>query len=93
MLPARSPGGPMRSDALPARTTTIRDLTLFLLMLDGGPRPGEVLCLQLDNVSDGRRRATIPYSGPHRDPQWSRQRVRRTRSWCWLSVSGGRGQS
>jgi integrase/recombinase XerD len=31
------------------------DLAIVLLMLDGGLRPGEVLCLQLDDISYGRR--------------------------------------
>ena len=55
-LPIRLPR-PMKPDdvdALLASMTTIRDLALFLLMLDGGLRPGEVLCLQLDDVSYGR---------------------------------------
>jgi integrase len=55
-LPIRLPR-PMKPDevdALLASMTTIGDLALFLLMLDGGLRPGEVLCLQLDDVSYGR---------------------------------------
>ena len=30
---------------------------IVLLMLDGGLRPGEVLCLQLDDIAYGRRRS------------------------------------
>lgn len=46
-LPLRLPR-PMSTediDALLASLTTLRDLTIFLLMLGGGLRPGEVLCL------------------------------------------------
>lgn len=60
-LPLRLPR-PMSTediDALLASLTTLRDLAIFLLMLDGGLRPGEVLCLQLGDVSYGRRRLTI----------------------------------
>jgi integrase/recombinase XerD len=38
---------------------TARDLAIFLLMLDGGLWPGEVLCLQLKDLAYGRRRVTI----------------------------------
>jgi integrase len=38
--------------------TRLRDLAVFLLMLDGGLRPGEVLSLHLDDIS-GRRRLTV----------------------------------
>jgi len=38
-------------DALLASLTTMRDLAIFLLMLDGGLRPGEALCLQLDDIA------------------------------------------
>ena len=37
----------------------LRDLAVFLLMLDGGLRPGEVLSLHLDDISYGRRRVTV----------------------------------
>jgi integrase len=66
-LPIRLPR-PMKPDevdALLASTTTIRDLALLLLMLDGGLRPGVVLCLQLDDVSHGRRRVTIRNRDDH----------------------------
>ena len=39
--------------------STLRDLAVFLLMLDGGLRPAEVLLLHLDDISYGRRRVTI----------------------------------
>jgi integrase/recombinase XerD len=57
-LPLRLPR-PMSGEdikAVLASLTTLRDLAIFLLMLDGGLRPGEVLCLQLDDISYGRRR-------------------------------------
>jgi len=60
-LPLRLPR-PMSSEdiaAILASFTTLRDLAIFLLMLDGGLRPGEVLCLQLGDISYGRRRVTI----------------------------------
>jgi integrase/recombinase XerD len=66
-LPLRLPR-PMRTedvDALLASLTTLRDLSIFLLMLDGGLRPGEVLCLQLDDISYGRRRVTIRKRDDH----------------------------
>ena len=60
-LPLRLPR-PMTGEdveALLASITTLRDLAIYLLMLDGGLRPGEVLCLQLSDVSYARRRVTI----------------------------------
>ncbi|WP_028476996.1 tyrosine-type recombinase/integrase [Nocardia sp. CNY236] len=42
-----------------ASLTRLRDLAIFLLMLDGGLRPGEVLSLQIDDISYGRRRVVI----------------------------------
>ncbi|MEV7237211.1 tyrosine-type recombinase/integrase [Streptomyces sp. NPDC051020] len=43
----------------------LRDLAVFLLMLDGGLRPGEVLSLHLDDVSYGRRRVTVRKRDDH----------------------------
>jgi integrase len=66
-LPLRLPR-PMTSediDALLASIPTLRDLAIVLLMLDGGLRPGEVLCLQLGDVSYGRRRVTIRKRDDH----------------------------
>lgn len=37
-----------------ASLSRLRDLAMFLLMLDGGLRPGEVLSLQVDDISYGR---------------------------------------
>ncbi|MFE7430493.1 tyrosine-type recombinase/integrase [Streptomyces sp. NPDC057545] len=42
-----------------------RDLAIFLLMLDGGLRPGEVLSLHLSDISYGRRRVTIRKRDDH----------------------------
>jgi integrase/recombinase XerD len=43
----------------------LRDLAMFLLMLDGGLRPGEVLSLHLADVSYGRRRVTVRKRDDH----------------------------
>ena len=45
-------------EAFLASLSRLRDLAMFLLMLDGGLRPGEVLSLQVDDISYGRRRVT-----------------------------------
>ena len=52
-------------DAILASLTTLRDLASFVLMLDGGLRPGEVLCLQLADVFYGRRRVTVRKRDDH----------------------------
>jgi integrase/recombinase XerD len=78
-LPLRLPR-PMSSediDALLASLTTMRDLAIFLLMLDGGLRPGEVLCLQLEDVSYGRRRVTVRKRDDH--PRGARAKARHER--------------
>lgn len=68
-------------DALLGSMTTVRDLAIFLLMLDGGLRPGEVLCLQLEDVAYGRRRVTIRQRDDHpRGP--GRSRARNVSSIC-----------
>jgi integrase len=46
-------------EALLSGLRRLRDLAIFLLMLDGGLRPGEVLSLHLEDISYGRRRVTI----------------------------------
>jgi integrase len=46
-------------EALLSGLKRLRDLAMFLLMLDGGLRPGEVLSLHLEDISYGRRRVTI----------------------------------
>ncbi|GAA2748514.1 tyrosine-type recombinase/integrase [Kitasatospora cinereorecta] len=48
-----------------ASLTKLRDLAMFLLMLDGGLRPGEVLSLHLADLSYGRRRVTIGKRDDH----------------------------
>jgi len=78
-LPLRLPR-PMTSedvDALLASITTLRDLAILLLMLDGGLRPGEVLCLQLGDVSYGQRRVTIRKRDDH--PRGARAKARHER--------------
>ena len=78
-LPLRLPR-PMSTedvDALLASLTTLRDLAILLLMLDGGLRPGEVLCLQLDDVSYGRRRVTVRKRDDH--PRGVRAKARHER--------------
>jgi integrase len=78
-LPLRLPR-PMAAgevDALLASLTTLRDLAIILLMLDGGLRPGEVLCLQLDDVSYGKRRVTIRKRDDH--PRGARAKARHER--------------
>jgi integrase/recombinase XerD len=64
-------------DTLLASLSTTRDLAIFLLMLDGGLRPGEVLCLQLEDVAYGRRRVTIRKRDDH--PRGARAKGRRER--------------
>ncbi len=42
-----------------------RDQAIFLLMLQGGLRPGEVLNLHLEDVQYGRRRVSVRYRTDH----------------------------
>jgi integrase/recombinase XerD len=78
-LPVRLPrplsGGDVES--ILGQPVSLRDLAILLLMLDGGLRPGEVLCLQLDDVSYGRRRVTIRKRDDH--PRGARAKSRRER--------------
>jgi integrase len=78
-LPLRLPRplSAMDVDALLGSMTTMRDLAIFLLMLDGGLRPGEVLCLQLEDVAYGRRRVTIRKRDDH--PRGARAKSRQER--------------
>ena len=78
-LPLRLPRPITNADvnALLASITTMRDLAIVLLMLDGGLRPGEVLCLQLADVSYGRRRVTIRKRDDH--PRGARAKARHER--------------
>ncbi len=78
-LPLRLPR-PMSGvdvEALLGSLTTLRDLAIVLLMLDGGLRPGEVLCLQLADISYGRRRVTIRKRDDH--PRGARAKARHER--------------
>lgn len=78
-LPLRLPR-PMNSQdiqSLLGSLTTLRDLAIFLLMLDGGLRPGEVLCLRLDDISYGRRRVTVRKRDDH--PRGARAKSRQER--------------
>jgi integrase len=43
----------------------LRDLAMFLLMLDGGLRPGEVLSLHLADLAYGQRRVTVHKRDDH----------------------------
>lgn len=59
---------PMEKEALEGfigSLTRLRDLAMFLLMLDGGLRPGEVLSLHLADLSYGRRRVTVGKRDDH----------------------------
>ncbi len=78
-LPMRLPRplSPGDVDALLASMKTMRDRAVFLLMLDGGLRPGEVLCLQLEDVAYGRRRVTVRKRDDH--PRGVRAKSRRER--------------
>jgi len=78
-LPVRLPR-PLSDDDVQAvldSLTTARDLAIFLLMLDGGLRPGEVLCLQLEDLAYGRRRVTVRKRDDH--PRGARAKARRER--------------
>jgi site-specific recombinase XerD len=46
-------------DPLLKSLTSRRDRAIYLLMLNGGLRPAEVLCLQLDDIAYGRRRIFV----------------------------------
>ncbi len=54
-----------------------RDKAMILLMLQGGLRPGEVLCLQLADIEYGRRRVVIRYRNNH--PKRARTKSRTER--------------
>ena len=66
-------------EALLGSLTTLRDLAIVLLMLDGDFRPGEVLCPQLADISYGRRRVTIRKRDDH--PRGPAQRHATSGSW------------
>jgi integrase len=54
-----------------------RDKAMFLLMLQGGLRPGEVLSLHLEDIQYGRRRVIIRYRTDH--PKRARTKSRTER--------------
>jgi len=59
---------PMDDDQLDKLLTSLRlkrDRAMFLLMLHGGLRPGEVLNLQLSDISYARKRVVIRYCNEH----------------------------
>lgn len=64
-------------DALLTSTSSRRDLAIRPLMLDGGLRPGEVLCLRVEDVAYGRRRVTSRKLDDH--PRGARAKARRER--------------
>ena len=78
-LPQRSPRPLADGDValLLADLTRLRDLALYLLMLDGGLRPGEALSLHLADAAYGRRRVVVRKRDDH--PGGVRQKSRRER--------------
>lgn len=58
-------------------TRNLRDRSLILLMLNGGLRPGEVLGLQLTDISYGRRRIFVRCRDDHPKGARSKSRVER----------------
>lgn len=71
------PMAPEHLDAFLGSLRRRRDLALFLLMLDGGLRPGEVLSLHLDDVAYGQRRVVIRKRDDH--PRGARGKSRAER--------------
>jgi integrase/recombinase XerD len=71
------PMAPTDVEALLSSLTRVRDLAIFLLMLDGGLRPGEVLSLHLEDVAYGQRRVTIRKRDDH--PRGARGKSRAER--------------
>jgi integrase len=59
-------------------THSLRDRAIFLLMLQGGLRPGEVLNLHLADIQYGRRRILIRYREDH--PRGVRTKTRAERA-------------
>lgn len=54
-----------------------RDRTIFLLMLDGGLRPGEVLNLHLEDINYGRRRVVVRHRTDHPKGARTKSRIER----------------
>jgi integrase/recombinase XerD len=63
LLPRPLPGDQVT--ALLGSLRTLRDRAMFLLMLQGGLRPGEVLNLHLEDIQYGRRRVLIRHRTDH----------------------------
>jgi integrase len=64
-------------DKLLASLRLKRDKAMLLLMLHGGLRPGEILCLQLSDLQYGRKRVIIRYRTEH--PKGARTKSRTER--------------
>lgn len=78
-VPMRLPR-PMAAAELEAFLTSLRrrrDLAVFLLMLDGGLRPGEVLSLHLEDVAYGQRRVVVRKRDDHPRGARGKSRVER----------------
>jgi integrase len=58
---------------------TRRDRAILLLMVNGGLRPSEVLCLQLDDIAYGRRRIAVRNRPGDRHPKGARGKSRQDR--------------
>ncbi len=58
---------------------TWRDRAIYLLMVNGGLRPAEVLCLQLDDVAYGRRRVFVRNRAEDPHPRGARGKSREDR--------------
>lgn len=56
-----------------------RDRAIYLLMLNGGLRPGEVLCLQVEDISYGRRRVIVRNRPDDPHPKGARGKSRQDR--------------
>jgi integrase len=63
--------------ALFASFTRLRDRALFLIMLQGGLRPGEALGLHLEDVQYGRRRVVVRHRSDHPKGVRTKSRVER----------------
>lgn len=55
----------------------LRDRAAFLLMLQGGLRPGEVLNLKIEDIQYGRRRVVVRYREDHPKGARTKSRVER----------------
>jgi integrase len=64
-------------EALLGSLTKLRDKAMLLLMEQGGLRPGEVLCLKLEDVQYGRRRVIVRHREDH--PKGARTKSRTER--------------